>query len=335
MNRSGLQLRLVGRRRQRGVALLTALTVVALATVAAVAMSERQLFDIRRTGNLLHADQAYTYALGGEHWARGMLVRDSELGAGPSAIDGPGDVWATALPTTDVDNTELAVVIDDAQGRFNLNNLYLPADADAARRARVQQQLDYFTRLLHSLDIDTAVAPALADWLDADQDVRFPGGAEDLAYLAETPPYRAANGRLADVSEIRLVQGIDDATYRRLAPFLSVLPDTTALNINTADAQLIAALDDDISVYDAQALLAGRVDDPYASVQAFTTALAERLNGTQPLSAGQFALIDVRSDYFRATSRVELDRIDLRLTSLLHRDIDGRVRVLQRRQGDD
>ena len=45
--------------RQRGVALITALLVVALATVAAVAMATRQQLDIRRTGNLLHGEQAY------------------------------------------------------------------------------------------------------------------------------------------------------------------------------------------------------------------------------------------------------------------------------------
>ena len=43
--------------RQRGVALVTALLVVSLATVAAVAMATRFQIDLRRTGNLLNGEQ--------------------------------------------------------------------------------------------------------------------------------------------------------------------------------------------------------------------------------------------------------------------------------------
>ena len=61
---------------QRGVALVTALLVVALATVAAVAMASRQQLDVRRTANLLQGDQAYVYAQAVEDWARVVLKRD-------------------------------------------------------------------------------------------------------------------------------------------------------------------------------------------------------------------------------------------------------------------
>ena len=48
--------------RCRGVALLTALLVVALVTVAAVAMVARQSLDIHRTANVLDADRAWQVA---------------------------------------------------------------------------------------------------------------------------------------------------------------------------------------------------------------------------------------------------------------------------------
>ena len=44
--------------RQRGVALLTVMLVVALATTTAVAMASRQQVDIRRTENTLYQGQA-------------------------------------------------------------------------------------------------------------------------------------------------------------------------------------------------------------------------------------------------------------------------------------
>ena len=62
---------------QRGVALVTALLVVSIATVAAVAMANRQQLDTRRTGSLLHNEQAWAYVLGAENWARVVLRRDA------------------------------------------------------------------------------------------------------------------------------------------------------------------------------------------------------------------------------------------------------------------
>ena len=61
--------------RQQGVALITALLVVAIAAVAAVSMASRQQLDIRRTGGLLHGEQAWAYVNGAETWARAVLRR--------------------------------------------------------------------------------------------------------------------------------------------------------------------------------------------------------------------------------------------------------------------
>ena len=62
---------------QRGVALVTALLVVSIVTVAAVAMATSQQIDVRRTANLLHGEKAYAYAVSAESWARIVLRRDA------------------------------------------------------------------------------------------------------------------------------------------------------------------------------------------------------------------------------------------------------------------
>ena len=182
---------------QRGVALLTALLVVSLATVAAVAMATRQHVDVRRTGNLLHGEQAYAYALAAESWARVIMDRDAE----DSSIDTLEEDWAFALPPISVEGGFVDGRITDLQGRFNINNLVgvkgAPSEADR----------DYFNRLLVVLDLDPALTNALLDWLDADIDARYPDGAEDDTYLLNNPPYRAANRPLSSVSELGLVKG--------------------------------------------------------------------------------------------------------------------------------
>ncbi len=107
---------------QRGVALVTALLVVALATVAAVAMASRQQLDVRRTANLLQGDQAYVYAQAVEDWARVVLKRDAE----DNQIDKLDDDWAQRLSPIVVPGGQVDGFIIDLQGRFNLNNLVKP-----------------------------------------------------------------------------------------------------------------------------------------------------------------------------------------------------------------
>ena len=106
-------------RRQRGVALLTALAVVALATVAATYMMSAQQLQIRRTGNQLLQEQAWQYALGAEAWSKTILAQD----AADNDIDSLDENWAIELPPLPIEGGSLSGRLTDLQGRFNLNNL--------------------------------------------------------------------------------------------------------------------------------------------------------------------------------------------------------------------
>jgi general secretion pathway protein K len=182
--------------KQRGVALVTALLVVAIATTAAITMASRQQLDIRRTGSLLHGEQAWAYVVGAENWAIVVLRRDRE----DSQIDTLGEDWSTQPPVSFVEGGSIIGRLIDLQSRFNVNNLVSGGGASA-------ENIDYYKRLLRLLDLDEALADALVDWIDDDIDVRFPDGAEDESYLLLETPYRAANRPLADISELRLVKG--------------------------------------------------------------------------------------------------------------------------------
>jgi general secretion pathway protein K len=182
-----------GRRPQRGVALITALLVVAIATVAAVTMASRQQLDIRRTAGLLHGEQAWAYALGAENWARVVLRRDARN----NRIDTLEEDWSTQPPVSFVEGGSIVGRLIDLQGRFNLNNLVQQNGAVDAKA------LVFYKRLLRRLDLDERLADALVDWIDPDINVRFPDGAEDETYLLVDPPYRTANRPLVDSSELR------------------------------------------------------------------------------------------------------------------------------------
>jgi len=288
--------------KQRGVALVTALLVVSLATIVAVAMATRLQVDVRRTGNLLHGEQAYAYALAAESWAEVILRRDAE----DSKIDTLGENWATALPPIAVEGGFVSGRIEDLQGRFNLNNL-VGADGKPS-----VPDLEYFKRLLVLLEVEPGLATALLDWIDADINATLPDGAEDDIYLLEDPPYRAANRPLVSTSELRLVKGFSPEIIALLAPFITALPEPTALNINTASPLVLQALHAELATMDAEQIIEARGEDGFPELEAFLA--LDALAGLQ-LDVD----VDIKSAWFSVLTDVRIGRGQAQLESRLQR----------------
>jgi general secretion pathway protein K len=292
---------------QQGIALITALLVVALAVIAATAMATRLQVDVRRSANLLHGEQAYAYAMAAESWAEVILRRD----AANSSIDALDEDWATALPPISVEGGLVVGHISDLQGRFNVNTLVM------AKGAPNLTAIDFFKRLLEVLKLDPGLEPALLDWIDADINTTFPGGAEDEAYLLMDPPYRAANRPLADISELRLVQGFTPEVMVALLPHVTALPADTAINVNTATPEVLQALAPGITAEDVQRLIAEREQTPFADSGTFmaNAALAGRaINANIGVSSHWFAVdveVQVGSGRARLRSVVERDAAQL------------------------
>ena len=297
---------------QRGVALVTALLVVSLVTVAAVAMATRQQVDVRRTANLLHGEQAYAHAVSAESWARVVLRRDAK----DNDYDVLEDEWATALPPIAVEGGLVSGRVEDRQGRFNLNNL-VDSDGEVS-----EPDLEYFIRLLENLDLEETLADRLIDWLDRDIDVRFPEGAEDQEYLLLELPYRAANRYMSDISELRLVKGFDRNVISLLLPHVTVLPTRTPINVNTATEVVLQALHTELNSGDVGVLIEDRGESGYQTLEEFLEhdALAGLTLDVE---------VDVSSDYFRVLTDVQVGQGQARLESLLARD-DSEVRVIYR-----
>ena len=301
------------RTRQGGLALITAVLVVAMASVAATAMVVSQQRSLHRTGSLLHGIQVEEYAVAAEAWARVLLRRAGE----ENPYDALDQDWAQPLPPMMIEGGGLQGRIHDEQGRFNLNNLVEGATENAA--AVLQ-----FRRLLRLLELDEQLVNALLDWLDPDINARFPEGAEDDTYLGREPPYRAANRPLAHVSELRLVAGYDGEVVARLRPYVTALPQTTRLNVNTAPALLLATLVEDMGLVEVESLVQAREEEPFQDLQQFAAA---------PAFAGRELTLDqltLRSDYFRLQGQVAVGDSEIWLSSLLQRGQGHRVRLVSR-----
>lgn len=303
----------------RGVALLTALLVVAIATVVLSLVLDQAQSTLARTRNLMRGAQADQYALGLEDWAVDVLRRDHADGAG---IDTNEDMWAMPLPPTQVPGGRVFGRMQDQNGRFDLNSLVSPTTGAADPVA-----VERFRRLLTALQLDPALADAVVDWIDPDFEPLARGG-EDNLYLASTPARRVANRRLSHVSELIHVRGFDAVRYATLLPHVCALPRPSPLNVNTATLPVLMSLDPGITSSAAQRLAReGRAR--YASVNEFSEEVL-RQGGQLASQAG----LGVASEYFAANADLELDGIPFHYGFLIERTAQGRLAVLQRMRGE-
>ena len=279
--------------------------VVALATMTATALMITQNTWSRESELTADHVQARALIQAGVNWARAILSDDRRA----NNVDYLDEPWALRLPAMPVDNGELSGYLDDQQGLFNLNNIVKGGKVNLAQFAQ-------FQRLLSVLQLPTALAGALADWIDADNEMEPQGGAEDEAYAALQLPYLAANRPLTDVTELALVRGFDDGVRARLRPFVSALPVFTAVNVNTASPEVLAAVIDGLGLDGARALVAQRKRTYFRSVDEFF----------RQLPAGLIVPNDnvsVSSDYFMATMRVTIGGAQARGVALLSRGKSG------------
>ncbi len=302
---------------QRGVAIITAILVVALGTMLAAALMWQGTLDQRRTAAALGADQGLMYALAAEAWAADILRQDQE--ESPDS-DHLGEEWAFELPPIPVDGGTIVGWLEDLQGRFNLNNLIGPTGLENPRA------IAQFERLLVTLEIDPALASAVVDWIDYNSEQRFPGGAEDTFYANENPPYRTANSALTTPTELMAVAGFDLETYQRLAPYVTALPIGTQINVNTASDVVLASLSDDIDLRLAQSLVEERGDYAFGDINAIFGGLVDE---------DDLQRIDGVSSHFLLNATVTLDTSQVTLRSVLQRDNSGLTRPLFRSLGTD
>jgi general secretion pathway protein K len=301
---------------QRGVALLVALLVVALATVLIASLLDRGELGLARTRNQLRESQAEAYAQGLEAYAARVLQQDWALNGG--GADSNASMWAVPLPPTPVPSGLIAATMRDRNGCFNLNNL---VDAGGSPNP---QWLEKFRRLLTALRLDPNLADAVGAWLN-------PGpGNDDPYYLAQAVAYRQAKQQFIHVSELRLVKGVSADAYAALAPHVCALPRGSRINVNTASVPVLMTLGGVTTEELAQSVWQeGHANYPDLA------ALQSIVPGIQAESA----YYGVSSSYFQARGDITLDGQPFTFYSLIERRLgsgaDGGIRVIARGRGSD
>lgn len=309
--------------RQQGVALLTVLLVVAMATVLAVAMVKAQQGLLMRSGSVFSQDQAYLYTLGAEAMAKSVLQDDKDKDQNKSnPQDTLKENWAKKLPAFPVEGGSVQAQIEDLQGRFNLNDLWQDGQINMAA-------VSMYQRLLASLDISPTLASPVIDWLDEDNMPYDSDGAEEDWYLRLKPAYRAANRYFVSTSELTLLRGYSPDIVAKLQPYVVALPVFTPININTASANVMAALADNLTLAQAKDMIDNRPADGYGAVDSFM-----QLPAFTGLSVEERASLSkqlaVSSRFFRVAAIAEIDNRQRVLTAVIARDDSATLHTISR-----
>jgi general secretion pathway protein K len=327
--------------RQRGIALLTAIILVAVAAIVATSIAWQSQIAARRGIAVFTVAQALAFAKGAEAMAA-YALRDN-LQKNPK-ITAPSQPWAKPYgPVTMDAGVVLEASLEDQSGKFNLNSVVMPAGTGAIPPAGAappapgavtlvenKDALSVFVALLTDLKINTDYAARLVDWIDTDDQPTFPGGAEDSFYLAQQPPHRTLNMPLTSVSEL-LAMGMDRASYDRLAPLVTALPVGTKLNICTAPGEVLDAFAGlhtyalDVNELNAQRQQSSCYPDTVAYLSGI--ALAQK--------AYVQSHIGTASNYIRLRTWITIGTTRFTLYSLINQQASGQIRPVLRTFGTE
>lgn len=305
--------------RQRGVAVITALLLTTLSVTIVASLFWQQQVQVRSMENQRLHLQTKWILRGALDWARLVLRQDGMDSRTYTALTA---VWNTPLAETRLDqyierervageifDATLSGRIIDASSRYNLTNLATGPKINP-------QHVAIFRRLLVNLKIDPALAVRTAEAVrdGAEPLPRETGDTSPVVLKTKAPV------ALTQLDDLLSIQGYTPEVVAKLRDYAIVLPiDATMVNVNTAPAEVIAALVENFSVSQANALVERRKQAYYRMKAEFT----QQLYGVQ--ERPDEALFDVKSEYFLVLSRVRLDRAALDAEALVNRKMDDQT----------
>lgn len=219
---------LISTNAQQGMALLTVLLLVVAIMVVAGSMLASQKLSIRQTSLVLDNNQNRQNLQSGLVIAKSIIEQEQQT----NDHDGMEDAWAKPMPSIELGGQRLQIHLNDASGRFNLNNLYQDGQVNDLAYASLKS-------LLSNLGLEINIAREILDFQDTDASVYGDGGDEQVVY-ADGGNF--ANQPFVSIEQLLALPSMDMVSYQRLRPFVSVSPKFLPINVNTADPLLISAV---------------------------------------------------------------------------------------------
>lgn len=207
----------------QGFALVSVLWLIVLLSVLAMGLSYTSRQSTQAMISLVGGTEARYLAEGGV-----QLVTMNLLSRDPAdRLLADGEIIDVPLPGGHVE-----VTVSDENGKVDIN---------AAREPLL-------ARLFYSLDVDQAIADALADAIadfrDEDDLTRL-NGAEDADYLAAGMLSGAKDAPFTSVEELQQVLGMTPEIYLAVRPYVTIYSRHQGINPEVAPLQVLMAVSDD------------------------------------------------------------------------------------------
>ena len=291
---------------ERGMALLSAMLTVALVTFLAAGAFWQQWRTFEVESAERQRQQSAWLLNGAMDWARLVLREDSKS----SNYDHLGEPWALPVQESRLSSflsqdqqwregdaeVFLSGHITDAQSRLNVRNLIEDGHIAAAEWAS-------WRRLFERLNLPLPELETLARQLV----LALPTSATAQRPVARAPLMPQRTAQLVWL-------GLSPATVNALDHFITVLPEPTPINLNTASAEVLMACVPGLDLASARQLVAQRERTHWDSLDAVRKSLG-------PLSRGlDEKRHSVQSQYFEIHGRMRIDNVVQQERALVKRE---------------
>ncbi len=271
--------------KHRGTVLLTALLIIAITSSLVMMIFSLIETNITRSEMVFNHDRGIYRAQLVLVWAKEELVTSLKKHRSHHERE-PAPIH---FPTYNFARGKIDGKIIDEQAYYNINNL------------TDQTQYLNFINLLNTL---------------------FPN--HNNKKLALSIMKKVSQARLKSVSELRQLPTVSAAIYQKLQHHLVALPNSTAININTADAITLTALSPQID-----ANIAHDIIDYRENHQEFTSPEALSLLPALHEIRINPNLTTIYSDFFMVHADVTIDRQHVIVNQLLKRTLSkGKIKVV-------
>lgn len=209
--------------------------------------------------------------------------------------------------------------IDDEEGKLNINDLVYSGTQNIVM---VEQMERFFE--LKNINID--LIDGVIDWLDEDSETELMGAETDY-YNTLDNPYNAKNGKMASLHELRLIKGVNEGLSKKgedaaLEPYLSVYGDGK-VNINTAPAEVLLSLADEMDEAAVEAIISYREENPFLSPDDL-----KKVPGLDEETRKAIASkVKVTSAYFSVKVRGTVKEVSTDIYTVVRRD-NGKIKII-------
>ncbi|MCC5791015.1 MAG: type II secretion system minor pseudopilin GspK [Legionellaceae bacterium] len=296
-------------RHSTGSALLSALFIMTLVAIAATAMTLRLQIDIYKTNLTIKSDKPYLASQLVIFWGMTQLM-DPKNELNQLNNDGTVARFPGALQHN-YPELELSGYILDMQGRFNLNNI--------SKNFGRKQFNRLITKTLPATDDVPVKLITEATWYWQNQ--YRPGRGQDKMielFLQQKPPRIPAQMPFASISELRMIPGVNANIWNALAPFITALPKSTGINLNTASPHVLSILGNGLSDSQVSTIISARNQSPITQSAKSAALLRELHLGKDDIT--------LKSEYFMVVGIVRQNGQRFTNYSLFERKTDRRAK---------